>query len=83
MVGRYGTQKTRSQDSARGFRNTVSPEYAPASAFSVIRLRKTDEKARKYTMFAEKMVQKAKPTEACGRRIAQGGLIVMFAQTSV
>jgi hypothetical protein len=32
-------------------------------------------------MFAEKMVRKNKPTEACGRRIAQGGLIAMFAQT--
>ena len=32
-------------------------------------------------MFAEKDVQKAKPTEACGRRIAQGGLIAMLAQT--
>jgi len=32
-------------------------------------------------MFAEKVVQKFKPTEACGRRIAQGGLFEMFAQT--
>ena len=32
-------------------------------------------------MFAEKMDVKAKPTEACGRRIAQGGLIEMLAQT--
>ena len=38
-------------------------------------------KKRKYAMFAEKMDVKTKPTEACGRRIAQGGLTVMLAQT--
>jgi len=32
-------------------------------------------------MFEEKEVQKTKPTEACGRRIAQGGLLAMLAQT--
>jgi len=49
----------------------VTAENAPASAFLVLCLRKTDEKARKYTMFAEKVVQKAKPTEACGRRAGE------------
>ena len=46
-------------------------------------LRKTDKNARKSGMFAENVVLKTKPTEACGRRIAQEGLIDMFAQTSV
>ena len=32
-------------------------------------------------MFAEKIDVKTKPTEACGRRIAQGGLISLIAQT--
>jgi len=34
-------------------------------------LRKTDEKAEKSAMFAEKVVQKTKPTEACGRRAGE------------
>ena len=38
-------------------------------------------KPEKSAMLAEKVVQKAKPTEACGRRIAQGGLIALLAQT--
>jgi hypothetical protein len=33
VVGRSGTQKTRSHKQASGFRNAVSPENAPASAF--------------------------------------------------
>ena len=59
----------------------MTTENAPASAFLVLKLRITDEKARKYAMFAEKMDVKTKPTEACERRIAQGGLIEMLAQT--
>ena len=35
VVSQYGSLKTRSHKQARGFRNTVSPENAPAIAFSV------------------------------------------------
>jgi len=45
VVGRSGTQKTRSQDSARGFRDTVSPENAPASAFLASCLQKLGAKS--------------------------------------
>ena len=45
VVGRRGTQKTRSQDSARGFRDTVSPENAPASAFLASCLQKLGAKS--------------------------------------
>jgi hypothetical protein len=74
--------KIRSKSTSE-FWEQVTAENAPASAFLVLNLRITDEKARKYAMFAEKMDVKTKPTEACGRRIAQGGLIALIAQTSV
>ena len=74
------SQKIRSKSTSE-FWEQVTAENAPASAFLVLNLRITDEKAEKAFMLAEKAVQKNKPTEACGRRIAQGGLIAMLAQT--
>ena len=38
------------------FWEQVTAEKAPASAFLVLNLRITDEKARKYAMFEEKVV---------------------------
>ena len=47
MVERKGTQKTRSHKQARGFRDTVTPENAPASAFLAFCLQKLGAKSPK------------------------------------
>ena len=55
VVGRNGTQKIRSKSTSE-FWEQVTAENAPASAFLVLNLRITDEKARKSDMLAEIVV---------------------------
>ena len=61
-----GTQKIRSKSTSE-FWEQETAEKAPASAFLVLNLRITDEKARKYAMLAEKWSKKpSRPKRAEG-----------------